>query len=102
VYGHITTDQIMSVDEFPGNNVSVDVRSKDILLGGTGTNIAVIASALGVPTALCGFVGNDFPEMFTEFIRSKGLILDEFIVQQKYNTAQALIFNDHRKEQRYL
>jgi sugar/nucleoside kinase (ribokinase family) len=100
VYGHITIDQIMSVDEFPGNNVSVDVGSKDILLGGTGTNIAVIAAALGVPSALCGFVGTDFPEMFREFISSKGLILDEFVTQQKFNTAQALIVNDCRKEQR--
>ncbi|MDR0791206.1 MAG: PfkB family carbohydrate kinase [Methanomassiliicoccaceae archaeon] len=100
VYGHITIDQIMSVDECPGNNVSVDVGSKDILLGGTGTNIAVIAAALGVPTALCGFVGNDFPKEFREFIGSKGVILDEFVTQQRYNTAQALIVNDCKKEQR--
>ncbi|MCL2712679.1 MAG: carbohydrate kinase family protein [Methanomassiliicoccaceae archaeon] len=100
VYGHITIDQIMSVDEFPGTNVSVDITSKDTHIGGTGTNIAVMASSLGVPTALCGFVGNDFPESFSEFIRSKGVIMDEFVKQDEYGTAQAMIINDGKKEQR--
>ena len=100
VYGHITIDQIMSVDEFPQNNTSVNVLSKEIHIGGTGTNIAVIASSLGVPTALCGFVGSDFPKKFTEFIESKGVITDEFITQDRFDTAQALIVNDSKKEQR--
>ena len=100
VYGHITTDKIMSVDEFPANSVSVNVRSKKTLLGGTGTNIAVIASALGVPTALCGFVGNDFPQKFKDLISSKGVIMDEFVVQDTYDTAQAMIVNDSMNEQR--
>jgi len=102
VYGHITLDQIMSVDEFPENNTSVNVTSKETFLGGTGTNIAVIASSLGVPTALCGFVGKDFPDRFRESIESKGVITDEFIVQDGYETAQAMIINDKRKEQRVL
>jgi len=100
VYGHITTDKIMAVDEFPANSVSVNVTSKKTLLGGTGTNIAVIASALGVPTALCGFVGTDFPKRFTDLIASKGVIMDEFVVQDTYDTAQAMIVNDSMKEQR--
>ncbi|MDR0198908.1 MAG: PfkB family carbohydrate kinase [Methanomassiliicoccaceae archaeon] len=100
VYGHITTDIIMAVDEFPANSVSVNITSKKTLLGGTGTNIAVIASALGVPTALCGFVGNDFPKKFTDLIVSKGVITDEFVVQDAYDTAQAMIVNDSMKEQR--
>ena len=100
VYGHITTDKIMAVDEFPANSVSVNVLSKKTLLGGTGTNIAVIASALGVPTALCGFVGIDFPQRFKDIISSKGVIMDEFVVQDRYDTAQAMIVNDSMKEQR--
>ena len=102
VYGHITTDQIMTVDDFPENNTSVNITSKETLLGGTGANIAVIASSLGVPTALCGFVGNDFPSKFIEFIRSKGVMMNEFVVQDGYDTAQAMIINDSKKEQRAL
>ncbi|MDR0334427.1 MAG: PfkB family carbohydrate kinase [Methanomassiliicoccaceae archaeon] len=100
VYGHITTDKIMAVDEFPANSVSVNVLSKKTLLGGTGTNIAVMAAALGVPTALCGFVGTDFPKRFTDFIVSKGVITDEFVTQDVYDTAQAMIVNDSMNEQR--
>ena len=100
VYGHITIDQIMTVGEFPKRNTSENITSKKILIGGTGTNIAVIASSLGVPTALCGFIGNDFPESFKEFIASKKVITDEMIVQDGYCTAQALIVNDEKMEQR--
>ncbi|MDR2866954.1 MAG: PfkB family carbohydrate kinase [Methanomassiliicoccaceae archaeon] len=100
VYGHITIDQIMAVDEFPPNSVSVNVLSKDMRIGGTGTNIAVTAASLGVPTALCGFVGNDFPKVFTDIITSKGVITDEFITMDGQCTAQALIVNDFNKEQR--
>ena len=102
VYGHITVDQIMSVDEFPVNNTSVNITEKNTLLGGTGTNISVTASSLGVPTALCGFVGDDFPVAFREFIISKNVITDEFITRNDYDTAQAMIFNDNKKEQRAL
>ena len=100
VYGHITVDHIMSVEEFPPNSVSVDVLSKDIFLGGTGTNIAVVASSLGVPTALCGFVGTDFPEELMNFITSKGVITDDLVARSDYCTAQAMIVNDSKKEQR--
>jgi len=102
VYGHITTDHIMSVDEFPADNVSVNVLSEDVHIGGTGANIAVTASSLGVPTALCGFVGKDFPKHLAEFIRSKKVIMNEFVVQEKYCTAKAMIINDTKKEQRAL
>ena len=100
VYGHITTDHIMSVDEFPANNTSVNIISKEAMIGGTGTNIAVIASSLGVPTALCGFVGTDFPKEFIDLIVSKGVITDELVIQDGYCTALAMIVNDSKKEQR--
>ena len=50
VYGHISLDQIVSVDEFPRMNTSVDVTNKQTSLGGTAANVAVTAARLGVPT----------------------------------------------------
>ena len=79
VYGHISIDQIVSLADFPQMNTSVDILSKQTKLGGTGTNIAVTAASLGVPTAICGFVGNDFPKIFEDFMRSKDLIMDEMV-----------------------
>jgi len=54
VYGHITVDQIVSVGHFPSLNETVDIVSKKTSLGGTGTNIAITAARLGVPTSLAG------------------------------------------------
>ena len=101
VYGHISIDQIVSLADFPEMNTSVDVLSKTTKLGGTGTNIAVMAAALGVPTAICGFVGNDFPKMFEDFMKSKGLIMDE-MVKVEMETSQAIVVNDSNLDQKVL
>lgn len=94
VYGHVTIDQIVSVDHFPGINESVDITSKKTLLGGTGTNIAVTAARLGVPTALCAFIGTDFPSKYMKLIEDSGLILDEFLEVEEYETSTAVVTND--------
>ena len=101
VYGHISIDQIVSLADFPEMNTSVDVLSKTTKLGGTGTNIAVMAAALGVPTAICGFVGNDFPKMFEDFMKSMGLIMDE-MVKVEMETSQAIVVNDSNLDQKVL
>ena len=72
VYGHITIDQIVSVGKFPDINETVDIMSKKTTLGGTGTNIAIEAARLGVPTALCGFIGRDFPATYLEEMEESG------------------------------
>lgn len=102
VYGHVSVDQIMSVTDFPKTNTSVDIIEKSTNLGGTGTNIAVTAASLGVPTAICSFVGNDFPENFENFMRSKGLIMDEFVKVEGFDTSQALIVNDSNMDQKVM
>ena len=94
VYGHVTVDQIMTVRKFPAPNTTEDIITKLTTLGGTGTNIAVAAARLGCPTALCAFVGNDFPAKFEEEIRDSGLILDEFLHVDKFETSGAVVVND--------
>lgn len=94
VYGHVTVDQIMTVRKFPADNTTEDIVTKMTTLGGTGTNIAVAAAKLGCPTALCAFVGNDFPGMYEKQIRESGLIMDEFLHVDKYETSGAIVVND--------
>ena len=60
-----------------------------------------MAAALGVPTAICGFVGNDFPKMFEDFMKSKGLIMDE-MVKVEMETSQAIVVNDSNLDQKVL
>lgn len=100
VYGHITVDQIISVKKFPGLNETVDVIDKKTVLGGTGTNIAVTAAKLGVPTAICTFVGEDFPPNYEGFMRGSGLIMEDFVKVSEYETSQAIILNNEQLEQK--
>ena len=100
VYGHVTVDQILTVKKFPSNNTTEDIISKTTTLGGTGTNIAVAAAKLGCPTALCAFVGNDFPGVYEKQIMDSGLITDEFIHVDKFETSGAVIVNDENMVQK--
>jgi len=93
VYGHVTIDQIASVGKFPDINETVDIIDKKTSLGGTGTNIAMTAAKLGVPTALCAFVGMDFPERYRREMEDCGLIMDEFSAVDRYETSQATVVN---------
>ncbi|MCK9333456.1 MAG: PfkB family carbohydrate kinase [Candidatus Cloacimonetes bacterium] len=99
VYGHITIDQIISIKNFPSLNESVDVVSKKTTLGGTGTNIAVVAAKLGVPTAICSFVGSDFPVQYEDIMKDSGLIMDELVKVDDYETSLALVLNNSAMEQ---
>ena len=94
VYGHVTVDQILTVKRFPADNTTEDVITKMTTLGGTGTNIAVAAAKLGCPTALCAFVGNDFPGAYEKQIADSGMIMDEFVHVDGFETSGAILVNN--------
>ncbi len=100
VYGHITVDQIMSLPKFPGINETVDILEKHTSLGGTGPNIALTAARLGVPTALCGFVGIDFPPRFMQEMLDAQLITNELLTLDQYESSVAMVFNDRELKQK--
>jgi len=102
VYGHVTIDQIVSIKRFPEINESVDVISKSTTLGGTGTNIAMTAARLGVPTAICAFVGEDFPTRYEKDMKDAGLIMNELIRVGEYETSQAMVINDAEMVQKVI
>lgn len=102
VYGHVTIDQIISIKRFPGINESVDVIAKNTTLGGTGTNIAAAAAGLGIPTAICAFVGEDFSEKYEEEMKASGLIMNEMIKVNGCETSQAMVVNNSELEQKIL
>jgi len=99
VYGHVSVDQIISVTEFPKPNTSVDAAGKTTNLGGIAANISVMASSLGVPTAICVFVGNDIPERFVSMIKERGVITDEMICVEGQDTSSAVIINNASMDQ---
>ena len=94
MYGHVTVDQIISIDQFLKPGITADALSKKTTLGGTGPNIAVSAAKLGCPTALCAFIGPDFPGKYMDFMRDSGLIMDEVVTLEDEETSTCVIIND--------
>ena len=99
IYGHVTVDSIVTVEDFPKLNTTADITSKKTFLGGTGTNIAVAAAKLGVPTALCALVGEDFPREYRKFIEDSGVMMDEFITVDGWESSTAIVVNDSNLDQ---
>lgn len=102
VYGHVTVDSIVTVEEFPELNTTVDITSKKTFLGGTGANIAITAAKLGVPTALCALIGKDLPSELYDEIEGSGVIMDEVIAVDGWDTSTAIVANDSRLDQKVL
>ena len=100
VYGHVTVDQIVRVQRYPNLNETVDVMDKKTTLGGTGSNIAIAAATLGVPTALAAYVGPDFPQKFRDAISGSGVIMDDFITVDDFETSSCTIVNTDDMEQK--
>ncbi len=99
VYGHVSLDYIFSVEQFPAPNTSVDILQKERYFGGTGGNLATVASSLGVPTALVSYVGNDFPDDYREFMLKRNVILDELITVEGFETPTVWIVSDASHDQ---
>lgn len=100
VYGHVTVDQIVRVHRFPVLNETVDMTDKRTTLGGTGTNIAITAARLGVPTALAAYIGTDLPDRFLREIRDCGIITDDLKAVDEYESSSCIIVNTDDMEQK--
>ncbi len=99
VYGHTNLDYIMSIGRFPELNTSVNVEQKKRYFGGTAANVATMSAALGTPTALCSYVGADFPPEFRGLMESKGLDLSDLVVVEEEETPTVWVFSDHEHNQ---
>ena len=99
VYGHTNIDHLLALKELPERNTSSNVLSKRSFFGGTGANVATMASALGVPTALVTYVGKDLPQDFRRLMESKGVILDEMVEVEGKETPTVWIATDENEDQ---
>ncbi len=99
VYGQTNIDHLLMLKELPERNTSSNVLSKKSFYGGTGANVATMASALGVPTALISYVGKDLPREFRQLMESKGVILDELVEVDGKETPNVWIATDEKEDQ---
>jgi sugar/nucleoside kinase (ribokinase family) len=94
VYGHTALDVIYNSDKFPDPNTTVELKSRRELFGGTGANLARIASTLGVPTALASHVGADFPQDFMQALKRSGVDTADVVKLRGQRTPFIIMISD--------
>ncbi len=99
VYGHVNLDYIIDVERLPRPNTSIQIERERIYFGGTGGNVARLAAAMGVSTALSSFVGEDFPVAYEVALRKSGVDVTEVMRVAEYGTPRVWIFSDPRGNQ---
>ena len=99
VFGHVILDYIMTLESLPEPNTSVQILDRQRFFGGTGGNIARIASRLGVRTALASFVGEDFPPEYRDALEADGVDVSDLRAVEGVTTPTAWIFSDRRGNQ---
>lgn len=94
VYGHTALDLIYSSDHFPEPNTCVELKGRKELFGGTGANVARIASSLGVPTSLASHVGDDFPKEYMDALRKSGIDTTDMVKVRGKRTPFVIMISD--------
>ncbi len=99
VFGHVNLDYIMSVGELPKPNTSIQVSDVKRFFGGTGSNIAMMASSMGVNTALASFVGVDFPKDFDDALFKAKVDTYDLAKMEGFMTPTCRILSDNSGNQ---
>ncbi|MCK5547486.1 MAG: carbohydrate kinase family protein [Thermoplasmata archaeon] len=102
VFGHVVMDYIISVPEFPKPNASIGISSSSRFFGGTGANLARMASRLGVKTSLASYVGENFPRDFYEALKEDGVDLEDLAVVRGYSTPMCYVFTDGKNQLNFI
>ncbi|MGQ9587156.1 MAG: carbohydrate kinase family protein [Thermoplasmata archaeon] len=99
VYGHTAIDIIYSSEQFPRPNTCVELKGRQEYFGGTGANVARIASTLDVKTALASYVGDDFPKQFMDALRKSGVDTTDVIKVRGQRTPFIIMVSDRDHNQ---
>jgi len=99
VYGHSAIDIIYSSDRFPDPNTCVELIGRREFFGGTGANLARIAAALDVKTALASHVGDDFPDEFKNALQTVGVDVTDIIKVRGHRTPFIILISDSEHNQ---
>lgn len=102
ISGHVNIDRYLSIDSFPGPDRTVPVRAHRAELGGTATNLALVASRLGVATGLVARIGDGFPEEFLTDLGHRGIDLRGVERVRGSPTPTCYILEDRNRAQRTL
>lgn len=94
VYGHTALDIIYNSESFPEPNTCVEMKDRVEHFGGTGANIARMASSMGVRTALASHVGDDFPKEFMTALKASGIDTTDVVKVRGKRTSFIIMISD--------
>ncbi len=98
-YGHTALDIIYASERFPSPNSTVELVDRHEFYGGTGANLARIASSLGVKTALASHVGDDFPKAFMDALNKTGVDTTDVVIVRGARTPFIIMISDKEHNQ---
>lgn len=75
VSGHVNVDRFLRVARFPGPDRTVPVLADRLELGGTATNLALVAAAHRLRVGLLARIGDGFPAAFRQRLGRAGIDL---------------------------
>ena len=98
--GHTALDSIVLVKEFPSPNSSTLIKQIKNFDGGAAANVAVVASTLGLNSALVSAVGGEFKASnYHNKLKAMGIDTDDMIVIENEKTPMAWVFTDSNNDQ---
>ena len=98
--GHTALDSIVLVKEFPSPNSSTLIKQIKNFDGGAAANVAVVASTLGLNSALVSAVGGEFKASnYHDKLKTMGIDTDDMIVIENEKTPMAWVFTDSNNDQ---
>jgi len=102
VSGHVNIDRFLSVKEFPEVDRTVPVLAHRAELGGTATNLARVATRLGVATGLVARIGDGFPASYIDQLSASGIDVRGLIRVSGTSTPTCYILEEADGAQRTL
>ncbi len=100
VSGHVNVDRFLSVDRFPAPDRTEPVRGARVALGGTATNVALVAAAHGVRVGLIARIGVGFPPDFRRRLVRARIDLGGLRTVPSRRTPECYIVEDRDGHQR--
>jgi sugar/nucleoside kinase (ribokinase family) len=102
ISGHVNVDRFLSVRSLPPADRTVPLLGSRTELGGTATNLALVATSFGVTTGIVARIGDGFPTEFLTRLARARVDLRAVTRVRGVNTPTCYIVEEERGGQRTL
>jgi sugar/nucleoside kinase (ribokinase family) len=102
VSGHVNVDRFLRVRSFPSADRTVPLLESRAELGGTASNLALVAARFGVATGIIARIGDGFPPEFLTRLARAGVDVRAVTRVRGVSTPTCYIMEEERGAQRTL